>query len=74
MQRTISIRITTTSLDKQALLELGNAYVNACNRISPIAHKQRCWNRVALYKGVYRGSKEFTSGFPDGVQYDLFCM
>ena len=54
MKRTIAIRIKTTSLHKQALLELRNAYVDACNRISPIAHNQRCWNRVALHNKVYR--------------------
>lgn len=53
MKRTIAIRIKTTSLHKQALLELRNAYVDACNRISPIAHKERCWNRVALHNKVY---------------------
>ena len=37
MKRTIAIRIKITRLDKQALLELRNAYVDPCNRISPIA-------------------------------------
>ena len=53
MKRTIVIRIKTTSLDKQALLELRNANVDACHRISLIAHKERYWNRVALHNKVY---------------------
>ena len=33
-------------------------FAEACNAISPIAQKNRCWNRVALHHLVYREMRE----------------
>lgn len=53
MKRTISIRLDTTQKQGQQLLQLQEAYRNACNQIVADAVANRCWNRVALHKLVY---------------------
>lgn len=53
MKRTISIRLQTTTSQSHKLLELQNAYIDACNQIVPIACENRCWNRFALHGFAY---------------------
>ena len=53
MQRTISIKLNVTREQDKVLLELQEAFRNACNIIAPIAAENRCWNRVALHNLVY---------------------
>jgi hypothetical protein len=40
------------------LVALQHLFASACNIISPIAQKNRCWNRVALHHLAYREVRE----------------
>jgi len=42
-----------TKEQSDLLLELRNAFLDACNRIVPFAMEHRCWNRVALHNFSY---------------------
>jgi putative transposase len=61
MKRTIAIRCRTSSSEKAALSLLQDEFTKACNQISPIAHSEKCWNRVALHNKVYTCIRRDTS-------------
>src|ERR1044072_5810489 len=53
MKRTISIALDVSKEQHKIVEELNQAFLAACNEISPIAMEKRCWNRVALHNLVY---------------------
>lgn len=55
-----ALRIPLAVNDEQSkrLAALQHLFAEACNAISPVAQKNRCWNRVALHHLVYRDIRE----------------
>jgi putative transposase len=53
MQRTISIKLNTTSEHNIALTQLQQQFNSVCNQIVFIAAENRCWNRFNLHKLSY---------------------
>lgn len=53
MKVTISIKCRVNAEDNQKLLALRSVFNAVCNYISPIAHTEKCYNRVALHNKVY---------------------
>jgi putative transposase len=54
MLRTVPIKLIVTNDAANGLQSLRQEYAKACNMIVPEVIKNRCWNRVALHKAVYR--------------------
>lgn len=53
MLRTISIKLDVTQEQNKALVQLQQAFNQACNTIVPIAVENHCWNRVKLHHLAY---------------------
>ncbi|ATX81798.1 transposase, IS605 OrfB family, central region [Mariprofundus ferrinatatus] len=53
MMRTASIKLDVTAEQSASLRDLQSAYVDACNKLVPVASDHRCWNRVALHALAY---------------------
>ena len=58
MKRTVSLKLTTTPEQSEALADLACTFAAACNSIVPTAVEHRCWNRVALHHLVYYRVRE----------------
>jgi hypothetical protein len=54
----LRIPLTVNEEQTKRLAALQHLFAEVCNAISPVAHKNRCWNRVALHHLVYRGIRE----------------
>jgi hypothetical protein len=54
----LQIPLQVSPAQFERLQALQKQFSQACNAISPIAQKNRCWNRVALHHLVYRQMRE----------------
>lgn len=54
MQPSLKLTLNTNAAQFERLCRLQAEFAAACNRVSPIAQANRCWNRVALHHLVYR--------------------
>ena len=58
MRRTISLKLSVTQEQSEALLETQKVFANACNQAIPYVIENRCWNRVALHHLCYYKIRE----------------
>lgn len=53
MNRSVSLKLSTTMAQSTALGALAVEFSAACNAIVPVTQEHRCWNRVALHHLAY---------------------
>ncbi len=58
MKRTISLKLTLTQEQSNALLETQKMFSEACNRIVPYVIENRCWNQYNLHQYSYYPLRE----------------
>lgn len=58
MNNVLRLPLQTSAAQAQRLAALQAAFADACNALAPVAHRHRCWNRVALHHLAYKDLRE----------------
>ena len=58
MKRTISLKLTLTQEQSDALLETQKTFAEACNKLVPCVIENRCWNQYSLHNLAYYPLRE----------------
>jgi len=58
IKKTLKVKLKPDSKAKHAFGDTMRLFSEACNYISAVAHRERCWNKVALHHLVYYPTRE----------------